>query len=79
MKKIIFKNQNGTIGIITPTQECVDIFGIEAIAKKDVPNGLPFWIVEDDFIPSDRTYRNEWQLPDNFRESDGYGEESNEF
>ena len=35
--KIIFKNQDNSIGIITPTQEALDLYGIEAIAKKDVP------------------------------------------
>ena len=77
--KIILENKDKSIGVLIPTQECVSIFKIEAIAKKDTPQSLPFWIVEDDFIPTDRTYRDEWQLPDNFREPDGYGGESNEF
>jgi hypothetical protein len=77
--RIIFENKDKTVGILIPTQECIDIFGIEAITKKDVPKELPFWIVEDGFIPTDRTYRNEWQLPDDFREPNGYGGESNEF
>ena len=46
------KNQDKSLGILIPTQECIDLLGIEAIAKKDVPQDLPFWIVEDDFIPS---------------------------
>ena len=50
--RIIFENQDKSLGILIPTQECIDLFGIEAIAKKDVPQDLPFWIVEDDFIPS---------------------------
>ena len=77
--RIIFENQDKSIGILIPTQECIDLFGIEAIAKKDVEKDAPFWIVEDDFIPTDRNYRNEWQLPDDFREPDGHGGKSNEF
>ena len=33
--KIVFKNENNSIGIITPTSEALDLYGIEAIAKKD--------------------------------------------
>lgn len=36
--KIIFKNIDNSISIITPTQEALDLYGIEAIAKKDVPS-----------------------------------------
>jgi len=59
--RIIFENQDKSIGILIPTQECVDLFGIEAIAKKDVPEGLPYWIVEDVHIPESRTFRNAWE------------------
>ena len=33
--KIIFKNEDNSIGIITPSQEALDLYGIEVIAKKD--------------------------------------------
>ena len=32
--RIIYENQDKSVGILIPTQECVDLFGIEAIAKK---------------------------------------------
>lgn len=35
--RIVFKNLDNSIAIITPTQEALDLYGIEAIAKKDVP------------------------------------------
>ena len=60
--RIIFENQDKSIGVLIPTQECVDLFGIEAIAKKDVPEGLPFWIVEDVHVPESRTFRNAWEI-----------------
>ena len=74
MQRIIFENEDKTIGIIIPTQECIDIFGIEAIAKKDTPQGLPYWIVEDDFIPQDRTFRGAWEIDEEtMGEPHGYG------
>ena len=32
------------------------------IAAKDVPQGVPFWIVGADTIPTDRTFRDAWEL-----------------
>ena len=78
MQKIIFKNPDGSIGIITPTQEALDKFGIDAIAKKDVPSGLPYKIVEDDVIPTDREFRNAWTIDDT-ELTDGVGGELNTF
>ncbi len=72
--RIIFKNIDNTIGILIPTQQALDMFGIEAIAKKDVPSGLPYWIVEDSEIPTDRTERNAWYF-ETEKEPDGYGSE----
>lgn len=37
MQVIIYKNDEGGVSVIYPTQEALDIYGIEAIAKKDVP------------------------------------------
>lgn len=76
--KIIYKNTDNSISIITPTQEALDLYGIEAIAKKDVPHNLPFKIVEDDVIPTDREFRNAWTI-DYTELTDGVGGESNTF
>ena len=78
-KRIIFENADKTIGIIVPTQECLDTFGIEAIAKKDVSEGLPFWIVEDDFIPSDRTFRGAWEIDESMGKPHGHGSKYSTF
>ena len=78
--RIIFENQDKSIGILIPTQECIDLFGIEAIAKKDVPSGLPYWIVNDDFIPQDRTFRGAWEIDkESMVEPHGYGHQYNTF
>lgn len=35
---------------------------IDRIGQKDVPDGVPFWIVPSEEIPTDRTFRNAWEL-----------------
>lgn len=73
MQKIIYKNEDDTIVIIHPTQQGLDIFGINELAVKDTPSGLPFWIVDETVIPVDRTYRSAWRLDGTEGEPDGYG------
>ena len=58
--KIIYQNQEGGVSVIHPTGE----LSIEETAAKDVPHGVLYQIVEDDAIPSDRTFRNAWVLGD---------------
>ena len=77
--KIIYENTDKTIAIITPTEEALSFVTIEQIAEKDVPYQLPYWIVEDSVIPTDRTFRNAWEIDESFGEPDGFGGESNEF
>lgn len=79
MKRIIYKNQDNSIGIITPTEEALIFATIEQIAEKDVPHNLPYWIVPTSDIPTDRTFRNAWEIDESFGEPDGFGGESNEF
>ena len=76
--KIIYKNLDNSIAIITPTKEALAIYSIEVIAKKDVPFNLPFKIVEDDVIPTDREFRNAWTI-DDAELTDGVGGELNTF
>ena len=77
--KIIYKNEDNSIGIITPTNEALSFATVEQIAEKDVSKDLPYWIVEDSSIPEDRTFRSAWEIDENFGEPDGFGGESNEF
>ena len=58
--KIIYKNLNGNVSIITPTPESLEYMTIEEIALKDVPASLAFAIVNDSEIPTDRAYREAW-------------------
>ena len=70
--KIIYTNEDGSLAIIHPTQESLQLFPIDVIAKKDVPTGLPYKIVEDSEIPEDRTFRDAWTV-DEATLTDGVG------
>lgn len=70
--KIIYKNLNDSVSIITPTPESLEYMTIEEIALKDVPTGLPFAIVEDSEIPTYRTFRDAWTIDDSLL-TDGVG------
>ncbi|WP_341714440.1 hypothetical protein [Limnobacter sp.] len=65
--KVIFPNEVGGIGVIIPTGE----LSIEGVARKDVPAGVPYLIVNDSDIPSDRTFRGAWTA--DFSNPDGHG------
>ena len=79
MKRIIFKNKDNSIGIITPTDEALGFATIEQIAEKDVPHNLPYWIVPISDIITDRTFREAWEIDESFGDPDGFGGENNEF
>ena len=77
-KRIIFQNDEGGVSVLIPTPECLQDHTIEEIAAKDVPAGKPYKIVDVADIPSDRTFRNAWEIDVNTL-TDGVGAESNEF
>jgi hypothetical protein len=60
-KRIIYKNDNGTVAIIVPI-DCG--LTVEQIAQKDVPTGKSYKIVNVSEISSDRTFRNAWTIDD---------------
>jgi hypothetical protein len=60
-KRIIYKNDDGTVSVIVPT-DCG--LTVEQIAQKDVPTGRAYKIVNVSEISSDRTFRNAWTIDD---------------
>lgn len=60
-KRIVYKNDDGTIAIIIPTPEWLETHTIEELATKDVPDGKEYWIVDASEIPTDRTFRDAWE------------------
>ena len=59
---------NSGIAILCP---CGDTLTIEEIAVKDVPAGVPYLIIPDDMLPTDREFRAAWEA--DFSNPDGYG------
>jgi hypothetical protein len=71
MNRIIYQNDDGGVSVIIPTDEAIEIYGIEAIAQKDVPAGKPYKIVNAADIPTDREFRNAWEVK--ITDPDGVG------
>jgi hypothetical protein len=72
-KRIIFKNTDNTIGIIAPSPDALQTMTVDEIARKDVPTGLSYKIVDVSEISSDRTFRNAWTIEDS-ELTDGVGD-----
>jgi hypothetical protein len=70
--KVIYATPTGGVAIIHPTGE----MPVEMVARKDVPQGVPYKIVEDSAVPTDRTFRNAWEAepfePDGYGDPEGY-------
>jgi hypothetical protein len=77
-QRIIYPTDDGGVAVIIPSPNCLQEHTIEEIAEKDVPAGKPFKILDVADIPSDRTFRNAWEV-DASTLTDGIGAESNEF
>jgi|TARA_R100000482_G_scaffold73120_1_gene28006 hypothetical protein len=58
-KRILWQTEDGGVAVIVPTDNCG--LTVEEIAKKDVPSGRPYKIVDASEVPSDRTFRNAWE------------------
>ena len=59
-QRIIYQTEDGGVAIIVPSAECG--LTIEQIAQKDVPAGKTYQIVDVADIPTDRTFRNAWEM-----------------
>ena len=77
-QRILFKNNDGGVSVIIPTDEALQSHTIQEIAEKDVPAGKPYKIVSVDDIPSDRTFRNAWTV-DEATLTDGVGADRSTF
>jgi len=77
MYLILFKNYDDNIYTIIPVNEVLNVVGIEAIARKDVPAGCPYWIVDSSTLPN--TPQETWTIDENEFPPHGYGGESSEF
>ena len=67
MSKIIYQNDNGTISVVHPGSA----YSFADACEKDVPAGKDYLIIDDDAVPTDRTFREAWTA--DFSSPDGQG------
>ena len=60
-KRIVYMTDDNKLAVIIPANSELSI---EDIAKKDVPNGKDYKIIDVSDLPLDRTYRDAWVLND---------------
>ena len=70
-KRIIYKQDDGKVAVIGPAKN--EARTVDEIAKKDVPTGKKYKIVEVSDIPTDRSFRDAWTV-DESDLTDGVGE-----
>ena len=75
MKKvIIYKEDNDVLAVLSPTEDALEMFGINEVAKRDVPSGKRYRIIDASELPSDQSQRNAWTA-DEADLTDGVGGE----
>ncbi len=62
MNRIIYQTDEGGVAVIAPSDEYLANHTMEELASKDVPQGAEYYIVDASTIPTDRKYRNAWEL-----------------
>ena len=60
----------GGVCVVHPVAGCG--LTIDDIARKDVPQGVPFMIIDASDLPADRTFRAAWEA--DFSEPHGHGD-----
>ena len=71
-ERIIYETEDGFLAVITPAPNFVAIHGVEEVARKDVPAGVPYKIVDVSDFPEDAgEFRAAWTA--DFSTSDGVG------
>lgn len=67
MQVVVYCDHDGTLIVLYPSMD------VTQVALKDVPFGLPFWIIDADRLPS-RECRQEWYIDSaSLSRPDGYG------
>ena len=66
--RIIYSQDNGVLGVIIPAPKFMDsladmteIEKLSHVADKALDTGIKYEIVEDDYVPSDRSFREAWE------------------
>ena len=78
MRIVYSKNSGTNISVLFPVLTEINSktgkpFTVDEIAKKDVPTGLKYKIIEESALPTDRSFRDAWTV-DEADLTDGVGE-----
>lgn len=65
-QRIIYPTPDG-IAILIPSKD----IDINEVARKDVPDGVPYLMIDAADVPSDRVFRDAWGA--DFTSPDGFG------
>jgi hypothetical protein len=68
-QRIIYPQENGSVALVIPAPDCG--LDIEEIARKDVPVGKPYLIVDVSDLPENDEFFNAWEA--DFTNPDGVG------
>jgi hypothetical protein len=71
-KRIIYQTNEGGVAIIIPSGE----LPLEQVARKDVPAGAQFKIIDTVDVPDDRTFRNAWEADMTSPHGTGIGQQA---
>lgn len=66
---ILYPQDNGSVAVVVPVPGCP--IPLREIARKDVPAGKPYKIVDRADLPTDTAFFDAWEA--DFSEPDGYG------
>tara|TARA_Y100000992_G_scaffold280850_1_gene228217 strand:+ start:347 stop:610 length:264 start_codon:yes stop_codon:yes gene_type:complete len=78
--RILYRQSSGVVCVVCPAPRILtelnpdtgELWTVEDIAKKDVPTGYKYKIVEDSDVPTDRSFRDAWTV-DETDLTDGVG------
>lgn len=62
MEIAIYKDDSGFLAVLAPNLDCG--LTIQEIAKKDVPKGKPYRIIDASELPTDNRQRDAWTVDD---------------
>jgi hypothetical protein len=66
---IIYPNDDNSLSVVALSPECG--LSVTEVARKDVPVGKPYHILDSDQLPQDNIFFTAWEA--NFSDPDGYG------
>lgn len=71
--KIVYRDDEGRVCVVFPTEEALQRYSLDKIAKLSVPKGFKYGFIEEKNIPNNEDERDAWEIEDEFL-NQGVGE-----